>query len=47
MHDVGYDGKALQSFKQEKKSVATRSYTTAASTSPYFTWFGKCTTIKG
>ncbi|XP_051216868.1 calmodulin-binding protein 60 D isoform X2 [Lolium perenne] len=33
MHAVEYDGKALLSFKQKKKSVTTRSDTAAASTS--------------
>ncbi|KAL5212308.1 hypothetical protein ABZP36_023155 [Zizania latifolia] len=33
MHVVEYDGKALLSFKQKKKSVTTRSDTAAASTS--------------
>lgn len=33
MHAVEYDGKALLSFKQKKKSVTTRSDTAVASTS--------------
>ncbi|KAK8462402.1 hypothetical protein SEVIR_1G200400v4 [Setaria viridis] len=33
MHAVEYDGKALLSFKQKKKSITTRSDTAAASTS--------------
>jgi hypothetical protein len=32
MHVVEYDGKALLSFKQKKKSVTTRSDTAAAAT---------------
>ncbi|KAL6899237.1 hypothetical protein ACP4OV_005895 [Aristida adscensionis] len=34
MHAVEYDGKALLSFKQKKKSVTTRSDTAAASSNP-------------
>lgn len=33
IHAVEYDGKALLSFKQKKKSITTRSDTVAASTS--------------
>ena len=33
MHVLEYDGKALLSFKQKKKSITTRSDTAAASTS--------------